>query len=198
LAVWRQSTLDKARPDAQSPWREWRWNLKGGVHDPSNSNNPSRMKQCTWCGKQYPDDADVCPLDGKTLGGVDDEQAARSSSPAPESDEMVTAKETQFWEEMNFKKFAALLLRLQALWLLFYAVVDATHLVPYFRVVAGAWSFSAMSAGFKLEFFLLILRIALHVAAAVAVIQNAERLLSWLVKDWVKKQPAKSEARPPS
>jgi hypothetical protein len=36
---------------------------------------------------------------------------------------------------------------------------------------------------------LLILRILLHVAAAVALIQFAEKIVSWFIKDWIRNQP---------
>jgi hypothetical protein len=46
-----------------------------------------------------------------------------------------------------------------------------------------------ISPGERFSFFLLVLRILLHVVAAVAVIQYADRLLSWLVRDWIRSQP---------
>ena len=40
---------------------------------------------------------------------------------------------------------------------------------------------------------MLILRIILHIATAVALIQHSERVLSWLVKDCVPKQPPQKD-----
>ena len=96
---------------------------------------------------------------------------------------MTPLEEQRFWERMTFRQFAALFLRLQALWLLWYAAVDLTYLPGYVgRSYAGG--FILIPGGLRL-----ILRIVMHVAAALAVIQYADRILSWLVRDWIRNQP---------
>ena len=37
------------------------------------------MKKCTYCGKEYPDDADACPIDGNSLAS-----GIQSSEPNPD------------------------------------------------------------------------------------------------------------------
>ena len=157
------------------------------------------MKTCGWCGNKYPDEAEVCSVDGKPLESIGEGTSVQSNSPSVEGEAEAVAREDSFWEQMNFRQFAALILRVQALWLLFYAVLEAINFLPYFRAVAGDFQFSDMPSGLKFDMFLQVLRIVLYVAGAIAVIQNAERLLSWLVKDWIKKQSHEdSSATPPS
>jgi hypothetical protein len=90
---------------------------------------------------------------------------------------------------MTFRQFGILMIRLQALWLLFYAVLDVTYLPRYFSRVRMASPYSALYTQMDLDQYLAILRIILNVAAAVALIQHAERILSWLVKDCIPKPP---------
>ena len=98
-------------------------------------------------------------------------------------------EERRFWERMTFRQFAILMVRLQAVWFLFYAVLDVTYLPRYFPRPRGSSSYySSLYAQMSLDQFLAIFRIILNAAAAVALIQYAERVLSWLVKDSVLKQ----------
>jgi hypothetical protein len=104
-------------------------------------------------------------------------------------------EERRFWEQMTFRQFTILFLRLQAVWLLFYAAIDVTYLPPYFARLNGASSYSASSSGARLGFFLALLRVILHVVAALAVIQYSERVVSWFARDWIPKQPERGQAR---
>ena len=88
---------------------------------------------------------------------------------------------------MTFRQFAILMIRLQALYLLFYAAVDATYLSRYFTFFSTVSAYSALSPAAKLDLLMLLLRIIAHVAAAIFLIQHGERVLSWLVKDCVPK-----------
>src|ERR1041385_3332776 len=145
------------------------------------------MKSCTFCGKEYSDEVEVCSLDGRPLERIGGETLTETIAPAAESPAAISARESLFWEQMSFRKFAALMIRLQALWLLFYAVVDATYLPRYFRSLHYASIHSVAATDVKIDLFLAVLRILLHVAAALSLIQHAERFLSWLIKDWVRK-----------
>ena len=149
------------------------------------------MKKCTYCGLENPDEAVMC-------GTCHTEFVAQTqpSQPEPISEYVVSPEERGFWERMTFRQFAVLIVRLQALWLLFYAVVDVTYLPRYFIGLHRASSFAAASPEFRLDLFLLILRIIMHVAAAVALIQYAERVLSWLVKDSIPKSPPNKSLQP--
>jgi hypothetical protein len=40
------------------------------------------MKQCTWCGKDYPDDASVCAIDGQPLATRKSPEAAAAEKEA--------------------------------------------------------------------------------------------------------------------
>jgi len=142
------------------------------------------MKKCTYCGFENPNDAGQCESCHTAL-------VAQSppTLPKPNAEDLMSDEERRFWERMTFRQFAILMVRLQAVWFLFYAVLDVTYLPRYFPRPRGSSSYySSLYAQMSLDQFLAIFRIILNAAAAVALIQYAERVLSWLVKDSVLKQ----------
>ncbi len=143
------------------------------------------MKKCPYCGLENPDDALICRTCHTEL------VTPPASQPEPVREYLMSPEERSFWERMTFRQFAIVMIRLQAVWLLFTATVHVVDLARYFPT-SGAFSLQArLTPAGKLELFLLVLRIAIYVAAAVAVIQYAERLLGWLVKDYIQKPPPK-------
>ena len=141
------------------------------------------MKHCTYCGKEYSDEVDVCPLDGKLVRSVE----AQTPEPRPRDVQMhdtTSSAERRFWERMTLRQFAILIVRLQAVWLLFYAVIDATYLPRYFTRMQTS-DYYPLYRQISLDSFLAVLRIILHIAAAVALIQYSERVLAWLIKDLI-------------
>jgi len=86
---------------------------------------------------------------------------------------------------MTFREFFILILRLQALWLLFYAVIDLTYLLPYLARFFAAASHGGGFQGIERSLFWPVLRVVLRVAAALTLIQQAEQVASWFVKDWI-------------
>jgi len=138
------------------------------------------MKKCPYCGLQNDDAASQCVTCHTALATAP-ESAVTDARP----EYMVSPQEIRFWERMTFRQFAVLMIRLQALWLLFNAAVDVTYLPRYLSRWFEGSSYSVVSTELKRELALAIFRIVLHVVAALLVIQHAERLLSWLVKDWV-------------
>jgi hypothetical protein len=142
------------------------------------------MKKCSFCGLENPDEATQCTTCHTAL--------IESSGPAqskPKTEPVMPPEERRFWEHMTFRQFTVLFLRLQAVWLLFYAVIDVTYLPPYFARLNDASSFSASASAARLSFFLALLRVMLNVAAALAVIQYSERIVSWFARDWIPRQP---------
>ena len=136
------------------------------------------MKKCGYCGLENSDEATHCATCQTYL-------TTPRSTDTPPTKPVTALDEQRFWERMTFKQFVALFLRLQAVWLLWYAAIDLTYLPGYVgRSFTGELSLGP--GGFRL-----IIRIILHVAAAVAVIRHAERILSWLVRDWIRNQPPK-------
>jgi hypothetical protein len=101
----------------------------------------------------------------------------------------MSADERRFWEKMTFRQFAILIIRIQALWLFFNAALDLTYLPRYALLQSSVSTYMALSPAGRLEFFMLVLRILLNIAAGVAIIQHAEKLLHWLVKDSIGKKP---------
>jgi hypothetical protein len=129
------------------------------------------MKKCANCGYECADEALSCPSCTT--------DAFISTSPEALG-HIISPEEQRFWERMTFRQFAILTIRLQALWLLFYAVIDATYLVDYL----------VPPAHFTLYARLLVLRVGLHVALAIICLRYADRIVSWFVKDLVPRAPA--------
>ncbi len=143
------------------------------------------MKKCSYCGFENSDDATQCVTCHTDLAAP-----TSSAIPQPETKLVTPLDEQRFWERMTFRQFAALFLRLQAVWLLWYAALDLIYLLGYVgRSYAGGVYLAP--GGFRL-----ILRIVLHVVAAVAVIQYADRILSWLVRDWIRNQSPNKSLQP--
>ena|SRR5882672_7365084 len=140
------------------------------------------MKKCTYCGVENPDDAQKCGTCHTALV-----VPSEPTHPEPSGEFVISPEEQGFWARMTFRQFAILMIKLQAVWMLFYALVDATYLSRYFSFSSTVSSYSALSPGARLDLLMLVLRIIMHVAAAVALIQHAERVLSWLVKDSIPK-----------
>lgn len=138
------------------------------------------MKKCPYCGKQYPDAVEVCPADLQRLLPQDDMISPGRPLPLRHP---TSAEEARFWERMSFRQLAILFIRLQALWFVFYAIVDLLYLVPYFRhpSYASAW----LRRTEILSLFLSILRIIMYFVAALLCIQYAEKILGWLVRNMV-------------
>lgn len=143
------------------------------------------MKCCTYCGKEYPDELEFCPADRHPLRPVGEAPVVKpQAAVAPPRDE-ISAAEKSFWERMTFRQFAILMIRLQALWLFFNGTLDITYLTRYVVIAGRVSAFAAMSLYEKREFFMLLFRIFLHFGAGMLLIQKAEKILSWLVKDYV-------------
>jgi hypothetical protein len=142
------------------------------------------MKKCSYCGLENPDEATKCITCHTNLA------APTSDVPLPQSRSVTSLDEQRFWARMTFRQFAALFMRLQAVWLLWYAALDSIYLVGYIGP-SYTGHVSLSPAGFRL-----ILRMVLHIAAAVAVIRYADRILSWLVRDWIRNQPFNGAPQP--
>jgi hypothetical protein len=143
------------------------------------------MKKCSYCGLENPDEATQCMT---CLTDLVAPSASGQSGAKTESG--MSPEEQRFWQRMTFRQFTILFLRLQAVWLLFNAAVELTYLPLYFPRNYGVSSYSARYSGLPLSFFLMLLRIILHVAAALAVVQYSERIVSWFARDWIPTQPS--------
>ena len=131
------------------------------------------MKKCANCGLESPDDAISCPsCSTDSFVSASPDALGHIISPA----------EQRFWERMTFRQFAVFLIRLQAFWLFFYAVVEVSYLLEY------------VAPGFHLtpRGWFIVLRIALHITMIVICLRYADRIVSWFVKDIVAKPMTKS------
>jgi hypothetical protein len=134
------------------------------------------MKKCSYCGLEHPDDATRCIACHQDF-----------AEPSPSA-----AGERRFWERMTFKQFTILFLRLQAVWLLFYAAIDVTYLPVYFIRLDEGSRYSPILSEARLGFFMSLLRVVMNVVAALAVMLYSEKVVNWFARDLVSKQPSLS------
>ena len=90
---------------------------------------------------------------------------------------------------MTFREFAILIVRLQALWVIFPLVVELTYLPGYFSTFFPSRRFDVLPPDMKQTFYLALLRIALRAAVGMGAFLYADRLLSWLAKGLVNATP---------
>jgi hypothetical protein len=126
------------------------------------------MKKCPYCGLENPDERSMCSTCQNPL-----------TTPA-ELDQATTLEmkeEKNFWDNMTFKQFAVFIVRLQAVWFIFYFFVELTYLPTFIaRVPESTFRHSDFSDA-RHSLFLLIIRILLHAAAALFLIQRAETVV---------------------
>jgi hypothetical protein len=137
------------------------------------------MKRCANCGFESPDEAISCP-------SCSTDAFVTSSTEA--LGHIISPAEQSFWERMTFRQFAVFLIRLQALWLLFYAVIDASYLTDYLIPYARFTPHACM----------IVIRVVLHVALAIICLRYADRIISWFVKDIIPKPPKTLEDEKPT
>jgi hypothetical protein len=129
------------------------------------------MKKCANCGLESPDEALSCP-------SCSTDSFVTSS---PEAlGHIISPAEQSFWERMTFRHFAVFFIRLQAFWLFFYAIIDASYLVEYLSPEPPHFIFTLRAK-------MIVVRVAMHVALAIFCIRYADRIVSWFVKDIIPK-----------
>lgn len=101
---------------------------------------------------------------------------------------IISPEEQRFWERMTFRQFAVFLIRLQAVWLIFYAILEATYLLPYLMPYVHFTPYA----------FMIMFRGAAHLALAIICIRQADRIVSWFVKDLIPKSPPVSDNDKPA
>jgi hypothetical protein len=144
-----------------------------------------RMKKCANCSFDNPDDAMRCQSCNTTT--------FISASPESAGGHIISPAEGRYWERMTFRQFAIVVIRIQALWFLINAALEVTYLPRYFVSTSMGIRMTSSASG-RLDLFMLILRMILNIAGAIAAIQFAERILSWLVKDSIPKAAAEPPA----
>ena len=105
----------------------------------------------------------------------------------------VSAAEQALWQRMTFREFFILMLRLQALLLLFRVVIELTYLLPMLTRILGAPSFAVGLQNMSPGLGWLVLRLLLQVAAAVALISRPS---GWRVGSSKTGFPLRKSARP--
>ena len=149
------------------------------------------MKHCPYCGKEYPDDVELCATDNNRLVSEQPKVTQPAPSPAVLRPDEISPEEQRFWERMTFRQFAILIIRLQAVWLFYYAALESIYILRYAIRLSDASSYSA--AAIKQDIFWVVLGVIIRIAAGVWLIQKGERLLSWLVKDDIAPPQAKPQ-----
>src|SRR3954463_10493178 len=132
------------------------------------------MKKCANCGFESADEVISCPSCTT--------DAFVSTSPEALG-HIISPDEQRFWERMMFRQFAVFFIRLQALWLFFGGVIDASYLTDYLMP----------RVHFTPHANMIVVRVALHAALAIICLRYADRIVSWFVKDIVPKLPTKSD-----
>ena len=132
------------------------------------------MKNCLSCNVENADDATHCITcgTGTFVGSPFEATGGHNLSPA----------EKFFWEHMDFRQCAIVIIRVAALWLLFNALLFATHLAAYFTVVGGRLS---VVSGFGFSLSLVVLRIVLSIAATVVCFKYSPRVVRWFFNDLI-------------
>ena len=143
------------------------------------------MKKCANCGLDCSDETINCPAcSTDTFVSATPQAFGHTISPA----------EARFWEQMTFRQFAIFIIRLQAIWFLFYAVDVATYLPSYFARLHETFA----SPDVRRAFVLALFRVLWHVAGAVVCIRYADRIVSWFVRDIIPKPPTISDDDKPA
>jgi len=148
------------------------------------------MKTCAHCEVQNPDEAASC----QTCHAV----TFISASPEAGGGHIISPAEQQFWRRMTHRQFVVVLVRIQAIWFLFNMVYAMTSLPSYFPDFHEIFAANRLRPVMDTRAFMEVLRIVMNLAAGLACIQYADRIVSWLVKDMVPPQPPNPPAEPVS
>jgi len=136
------------------------------------------MKKCANCGLESSDETISCPsCSTDTFVSETPQQFGHTISPA----------EARFWERMTFRQFAVVLIRVQAIWMIFNGVEFLTYLQSYWTTLGR---YSPGVPGYieaRHSFFWALFRLAWHIAGAVVCIRYADRIVSWFVRDIIPK-----------
>jgi len=130
------------------------------------------MKKCPYCGLENSDEAQQC-----TTCHTELVPPAESSTA-----EVMSAEEQRFWAHLTLRDFAILIVRLQALWVLFPVIAELTYLPGYLSVIFPARRFDLLPPDMKQTFYLALLRIVLRAGVGIGAFVYADRLLSWLAR----------------
>src|ERR1043165_9512190 len=110
------------------------------------------MKTCDYCGRENSDDAAYCF--GCGTGFI----VSPKPLPSSERQHLISLEERRFWEQITFRQFAILLVRLQAVWILFSGLVYATYLPSYFhRIPASVSTLNPMGFMISRELIMMFL-----------------------------------------
>jgi len=146
------------------------------------------MKECPYCGLENADDhaqCSTCHTPLSTPANLAEQGSLRSKEQY-----VISPQEQRFWDRMTFRQFAIVIVRLQALLMIIYAVEAVSHVLPYLNQIGGIFfSPIPVASELRLSVLMAILRVILYVVAAFVLIQRTEQLLSWMVKDSVQDQP---------
>jgi hypothetical protein len=159
------------------------------------------MKKCIYCGLENADDAVMCTTCHTEF--------ITSPTPLPatlRNEYLISPEEWRFWNRMTFRQFAVVMVRLAALWCFFEAALEATTLMRYSLIFPYLLSRPAgypYSMSLVSDFSAPILRAGLCVVAGFILMFYPEKLLSWLVRGAVQRQPpeispSKAPSTPPA
>jgi multisubunit Na+/H+ antiporter MnhG subunit len=99
------------------------------------------------------------------------------------SETQTPSEKPQPRKAVTLKHFVVAIIRLQSLWMFFYAAYGATYLPSYFKNVHYATQYTASYTEAKFSLFMELLRIMMHIVAGILIIQYTAPLLNYLLKD---------------
>jgi hypothetical protein len=135
------------------------------------------MRKCPDCGFEFSDDVTQCVTCHTALV-----PPASSAQSEPVVGPQSFSEDRLLVERTIFGKFTILIVRLQAVWLLIDALIEITYIPPYLERLNEVF---ANYQHLRTNFLMLILRIVLYMAAALGVLQYADRLVIWLLNDLI-------------
>lgn len=152
------------------------------------------MKHCPYCGKEYPDDVELCVIDRHRLLREGETEAPK---PASATENLryadISLEERRFWEQATLRHLAVLMVRLQAIWFFFGALLQLTFLLRYLNTYIQVGYPTPFPSAMNTEMFWTIVRFLMHVAAGFALLLYAEQILNWFIRDWVWKRVSDAE-----
>ena len=142
------------------------------------------MKKCVYCGLENADDAVMC-----TICHTEFVSSPTASRAVLRNEYLISPEEWRFWNRMTFRQFGVVIVRLAALWCFFEAALEATAFIQYMMLLYFMPRTITFTYPLASQFAAPIVRIGFCVVAGFVLFFRPERVLSWLVRGAVLRQP---------
>jgi hypothetical protein len=136
------------------------------------------MRKCPYCGLENSDDAVHCIT-------CHTELVPAANTP---TSKVMPPEEQRFWARLTLRDAVILVIKLQALWVLFPVLIELTYLRGYFSEIFPARRFDLLPPDMRESFNFALLRIGLRLVVGLGVFVYADRLLSWLARGLINRR----------